>query len=234
MAHDHDDREDHDDGEPHGFANPFEAFLANLFGDAPLGAGQRFDKKAERAAFEKAKFTAVKAAKTLMAPQHQTTAVFGQALRDSVFRPLAENPLVPDEDGEKLLAALDAPTGRMKESDRGRPPRPEKFGDVLHNEWYDHLAEHVAFHLWLGLKGLPEEKEGMLEEMIPVLQKYGVAILSTYVRYSAPPDADGDSPIAAAGACATRALKPRLIEKAKELGIAHFASPTWRKPADDE
>ena len=220
MADDHDP-----DDAPHEFANPFEAFLANLFGDGPPQAGPRFDQKAERAAFLKARFTALKAARTLMAPQHQTRAVFGIHLREEVLKPLAANPLVADEDAGKLAAAMSAPTGRVRESDRGRPPREEVWGDVLHDEWFEHIAEHVAFHLWLHLKGAPDEKEAMLEEIIPVLEKFGGAVLATFQRYATPPDEDGNSPISEAGRCATRALKPRLIAKAKELKIGHFADP---------
>lgn len=224
--------DDHDYDAPHEFANPFEELLGRMFGGGPAEAGPRYDKKAERAAFLKARFTAVRAAKALMAPQHQTKAVFGLHLRDDVFDPLTANPLVPDADTEKLFAALDAATGRMRESDRGRPPREEKWGDVLHDEWFEHIAEHVAFHLWLHLHGVPDEKEAMLEEIIPVLEKFGGAILGTFQRYATAPDAEGNSPIGAAGKCATRALKPRLIEKAKELGLAHFAAPPLRKDGD--
>lgn len=224
--------DDHDDA-PHEFANPFEEFLNRMFGGGPAEAGPRFDRKAERAAFEKAKFTAIKAAKALMAPQHQTTGVFGLHLRDSVFAPLTANPLVPDADAEKLMAALDAKTGRLRESDRGRPPKEERWGDTLHDEWFEHIAEHVAFFLWLHLKGTPDEKEEMLEEMTPVLEKFGGAILATFKRYDTEPDEEGNSPIGEAGKCATRALKPRLIEKAKELGLAHFAGPVLRKDDDE-
>lgn len=215
---DDDDKDDRDEGH---HANPLESFLANLFGGGgPIGP--RFDAKAEKAAFERAKFTAIRAAKTIMAPQRQTKSVFIDHLKDRVFSPLLADPLVPNEDVSRLMDALEAPTGQLRESDRGQPPRPELWADTLHDTWFEHLAEHVAYNLWLRLKGTPDEKEAMLDEMTPVLEKYGIAVIHTFRTFDQAPDEDGNSPIATAARCATGSIKGLIVEKAKELGVGPY------------
>ncbi len=231
MARDDDEDDFEARDEEHEHASPFAAFLSHMFGEAVPGIGPKFDEKAERAAFDAARETAIRAARTLMAPKRQTKDVFSHHLRLGLLQPFADNPFVSSEDAGVLGDALNSPTGGYREPDRpGRTARPEVWGDILHDEWYDHIAEHVAYHLWLGLKGTPDEKEGMLEEIIPVLEKFGKAVLATHRRYTAPPDDNGNSPIGDAGKCAIRQLKPRVIAKAKELKIGPFAEESEGDP----
>jgi hypothetical protein len=223
MPFDDDDDKDEDGRDEGHHHNPLESFLANLFGGGPTGP--KFDAKAEKAAFERAKFTAVRAAKTIMAPQRQTKNVFTDHLRERVYGPLLADPLVTNEDVHRLLEALETPTGQIRESDQGRPPRPEVWADTLHDTWFGHLAEHVAYNLWLRLKGTPDEKEAMLDEMIPVLEKYGIAIIHTFRAFDQPPDDEGNSPIVAAARCATASIKGMIVEKAQELGVGPYGLP---------
>ena len=219
MAHDHFDAPGEEG------RNPLEAFFEHLFGGAAGGPPpQRFNKAAERAAFERAKHTALRVAKAFLAPQHQTVQVFGQKMREEFFEPLAKNPLIPIEDTDRLLKELEAKTGRVRESRRpGGPAKDEVWGDTLHDAWYEHLLEHIAYFLWLNLAGHPDEKEGMLEEMLPVLEKYGKVLFHTFRHWDQDGDDSAPGPLAAAATCGVRALRPQLLAKAKELGVGPLA-----------
>lgn len=216
MARDQDDERDEDD-ERHP-RSPLDEILGRLFG----GGGPPIDLRAEREAFGKARLTALRAGKAMVSPQHTTKGVFTSHLRDKVFGPLMADPLVSDEDVGRLLAALEVPTGELRESAHGGPPRPAVWSDTLHDLWFDNLVEHVAFHLWVRLQGTAAEKEDMLDEMVAVLEKYGGAIMATFAYFNRPPDEAGNAPIVSAGLCALRSIKGAVAAKAKELKVGPY------------
>ena len=215
MAHDH----DHGDGEDAAPQNPFEAILGRIFGGGDEPEATRFDRKKEKEFFDKAKLTAIRVAATLIPPKHQSKGLFGSLLREKFFVPLMEHPLILAKDARKLLDALEEKTGGGREGRPGQPARDEVWGDVLHDTWFNHVAEHAAWDLWVRLRATPEEKEAMLEEMLPVLEKFGPAVTGTFQRFDTAADENGNSPLQAATGCAIDSLKEQIVEKARKVGV---------------
>ncbi len=212
--------EDHkDDG--HGLPPP----IADLFGRIFMVSPETMkpvDEKRETKAFKAAEEVALKVAATLSPPKDQSGGVFIRIFDEKFAAPIQANPLIPSGSAKKLILALESKTGGIREQDDG-PPRDELWGDVLHDAWFAHVAEHVAKELWRRLPGEPEEKEGMLEEMLPVLQKYGRAVFDTRTVFDANANGGEHNPLRHASECAGEHLKDLVIAKARELGVLPLA-----------
>lgn len=217
---DEDDVGGYEEHEHQGPKSFFEDILERIFGD---GSGEpattMFNGKKERAAFDKAKATAIRVASHLVPPKRQLTTFFAQEFKEKIVIPMKESPFIQAKDAAKLLYAMYDKTGGKVERP-GREPADERWGDLIHDMWHEHLCEHVGWDLWVRLRGTPAEKEAFLEEMIPVLEKFGPAILGAFHRFAAPNDEDGNSPFQSASDCAMDSLKPVLAEKAKKLGLS--------------